>query len=298
VIAAAMLVVAAPAVAASNGRIALSASTGIGSSDIATVKPDGKGWRVLTPGDHEAYCAPSWSPDGSRIAFVEPDPAVPEPTDVQSGLLHVMNADGTDRRVLALAKPAPDCTTPTWSPDGDYIAYQGFDGINFREVYVIRSNGAGAPLAATDDDRPSFYSLWSPDGSQILSVSDDGYVYTTPVAFGPLGPSFGPPEPIIFGWLGVADWSPDGTRLVATRSDTPELRGVWTIDSDDGGNPQRVTTATSFDSAGSWSPDGARIAFTRDSHVFHIAADGSGEPVQVTQPRDGYVWFSQPDWRP
>jgi Tol biopolymer transport system component len=301
-IAAAVLAIATPAVAASNGRVALWASTGLGGrADIATLKSDGKGWRVLTPGDHEAYCAPSWSPDGARIAFVEPNPDAPQPTDVQSGRLHVMNADGTGDRVLALAQPAPDCVKPSWSPDGAYIAYQGFQGTNWRDVYVIRSSGLGAPTLASDDDSPSFSPAWSPDGSKILFGNDDAYLYTTSVAFGPLGPSFGSPQPVAFGWIGTEpDWSPGGTRLAVGRYDSEELRGLWTIDSGDGGNAQRVTAG--HDTSPSWSSDGARIAFTRQldglPHLFHTAADGTGEPVQVTQPRDGYVWFSQPDWQP
>jgi TolB protein len=215
-----------------------------------------------------------------------------------------MNADGSNRRVLALAKPAPDCTRPSWSPDGAYIAYQGFDGTNFRQVYAIRSNGAGAPTRVTNDEEPARMGVWSPDGSKILYASEDGYLYTTAVERGPLGLTFGAPEAVVSGWMGtMPDWSPDGTRLASRRYDLPELRGIWTIDSSDGGNPQQVTFGGHLDTEPAWSPDGTRIAFSRSLdgkgwQLFQTAADGGGEPVGFTQARDGYVWFFSPDWQP
>src|SRR3954464_7628707 len=90
--------------AVTNGRIAFEAMHVGGGSDIATVKPDGKGWTDLTPGSHPDYCAPAWSPDGTQIAFVEPRPQQPGGVDTGNGYVHVMNADGSGNRVLTLAR--------------------------------------------------------------------------------------------------------------------------------------------------------------------------------------------------
>src|SRR3954471_13873083 len=69
-----------------NGKIAFSRG-----GDIWTMNPDGSGQLNLT-NDATTQGSPSWSPDGTRIAFDE----------VDSGVIKTwtMKADGTDR-VLA-----------------------------------------------------------------------------------------------------------------------------------------------------------------------------------------------------
>ena len=68
---------------------------------------------------------PSWSPDGTQIAFRSERSGQPE--------VWVMNADGTGQRQLAAG------LSPAWSPDGSLIAFSGRAGLS-----VIRP-----------DDRPS-----------------------------------------------------------------------------------------------------------------------------------------------
>jgi Tol biopolymer transport system component len=69
------------------------------------MNPDGSGRRNLTrdPG-HDS--APSWSPDGRKIAF----------TTKRDGNfeVYVMNADGSEQQNLT-RNPAPD-RSPIWSP--------------------------------------------------------------------------------------------------------------------------------------------------------------------------------------
>jgi len=264
------------------------------------VKPDGKGWTDLTPGSHPDYCAPAWSPDGTQIAFVEPRPQLPGGVDPGNGYVHVMNADGSGDRVLTLARTLHECTSPTWSADGSYIAYGGFDGSNFERVYAIPSNGVGAPMPVTESDVPTTNPSWSTDGTQIAYDAMDGSgIHTIPVTRGPAGLSFGPPHRV--GGVGVdPDWSPDGARFAVASFSDP--RGIWTIGSSDGSDPQQVTSG-SVDGAPSWSPDGAAIAFDGTSpsgytEIFTVASDGSGTPVQVTvSGAHSFVFAAQPDWQ-
>ncbi|MBN1430502.1 MAG: PD40 domain-containing protein [Anaerolineae bacterium] len=73
---------------------------------------------------------PTWSPDGSRIAFVSERDGNPE--------IYIMNADGTDKRRLTENSYAD--TTPAFSPDGKWIAF-----ISRRDdkwdVYLMGLNG-------------------------------------------------------------------------------------------------------------------------------------------------------------
>jgi Tol biopolymer transport system component len=57
----------------------------------------------------EGASSPSWSPDGTRLVFVESD----------SGRVSIADADGTGVRAIAETSSA----APSWSPDGASIAY-------------------------------------------------------------------------------------------------------------------------------------------------------------------------------
>ncbi|MQA99207.1 MAG: hypothetical protein GEU78_02765 [Actinobacteria bacterium] len=73
---------------------------------IATIRPDGSRRRVLTTG----YW-PSYSPDGSRIAFQRCPNSTP-----RKCRFFVMDADGSDKgRISATTRPSGG---PTWSPNG------------------------------------------------------------------------------------------------------------------------------------------------------------------------------------
>lgn len=105
---------------------------------IHVLSLDGMGSKRLQPGD-----GPTWSPDGSTIAFNG------------GGSLTLMDADGSDVRPL-------DCTCPVrnggWSPDGSMIAYDSSDG----GIYILNLDGSGGARVAY---RPSygFYApLWRP----------------------------------------------------------------------------------------------------------------------------------------
>lgn len=99
--------------------------------DVAVVPAAGGRVKVLTSGAAPDY-EPAWSPRGDAIAFVS------ERLDRRPQLF-VMAADGSrERRLLADGDFA---ASPTWSPDGCWIAFaRGFE--RESEIYVIRADGS------------------------------------------------------------------------------------------------------------------------------------------------------------
>lgn len=103
---------------------------------------------------------PALSPDGAQIAYFDG-------MGDHSHNLWVMNADGTERRLL-LDEELPGfggghMNALTWSPDGEWLAFQTDDGI-----YLVRPDGTGLTLVVQGGyfgAAPGVH--WSPDGSRI-----------------------------------------------------------------------------------------------------------------------------------
>jgi TolB protein len=108
--------------------------------DIFVVNVDGSDLTQLTdtPGE-DGF--PSWSPDGSKIAFssTRDDCSNSDAADCRTtgdigpyDTVYVMNADGSDQRRLTLQFGM----FVDWSPDGQYLVFS--PGLN-----VIRPGGTG-----------------------------------------------------------------------------------------------------------------------------------------------------------
>jgi len=101
----------APAFSPDGSKLAYVAvsDSGAGFGGIYVADADGSNPHALTLSTKDT--APAWSPDGKHIAFQRGDAIV------------VVNADGSNERVIASATSWPYLSTPLWSPDSKLIAF-------------------------------------------------------------------------------------------------------------------------------------------------------------------------------
>jgi len=93
---------------------------------------------------------PQWSPDGAKIACIR-DAASP----ITWQELLVTNADGSGLKVLL---QSPHLAFPSWSPDGNWILFEGWlDGR--YDAYVVHADGTGL-ANVTHDPYAAFQPVW------------------------------------------------------------------------------------------------------------------------------------------
>ncbi len=174
---------------------------GIGNAEIYTSDLDGSDLdRLTTNGDMDVW--PTWSPDGSQIAFISN-------RDGDNDLF-VMNVDGLNQ--TNISNTTAHEWSPDWSPDGTQIVFSSNRSPGDLQIYLTTPDGMrGTRLTNTFPDNWS--PRWSPDGSEILFVSsrDDpwGDVWVMD--------QFGTNQRRLTTYAGPdgdPDCSPDGTQIV------------------------------------------------------------------------------------
>ncbi len=208
-----------------NGRITYMQFDDNGQFQIWVSNPDMTHQVQITPGTSDGWF-PSWSPDGTRIAFSSHS-SDPDPNDDAEVIdVFTMRPDGSD--VRKITDSVGTSAKPSWSPDGRWIVYSAdrADYPSAQGIYVIPSDGSAPPRRITTLPASSVWQelpRFSPDGSRLVFTEYRGgkelrkgaYVAEQSALF-TVRPD-GTDVRQITPW-GIhaqdADWSPDGKRLV------------------------------------------------------------------------------------
>ncbi len=105
-------------------------------AEIYVINVDGTGLTQLTNNNYEER-APTWSPDGTRIAFMC-RLGVPNASGIATFEICVMNADGTN--LVQLTSNGVLDATPSWSPEGQQIVFHRPVSGRFQ-LFLINSDG-------------------------------------------------------------------------------------------------------------------------------------------------------------
>ncbi len=237
---------------------------------------------ALTDDTTQVQSHPRWSPDGSRVLFLE-----------RGGVVSVPASGGAETAEVPPGRTGP-VISAAWAPDGKRIAYVVGDS-----VFVREARGDSHGIARVYEAHGC---AWSPDAAYLACGSGNAIALTPSVLFGNASPnrivsvrvSDGRVVPLtdsLFPNLSPV-WSPDG-RWVYYVSSRYGPRDIF-AQAVSGGAPRgpvlRLTTGLNAHTI-SLSTDGRRIAYADlaiESNAWSIAVPAhlpvpASSAVQLTQ---------------
>jgi dipeptidyl aminopeptidase/acylaminoacyl peptidase len=232
-----------------------------------------------------ASWSPSFSPDGTRIAFVSNLNGIPQVWTMPA-------TGGFPTLVTAFDDPVGFVT---WSPDGKWLAFNVAPGGGFNEqIYIVRPDGSEMRRLTEGGKENNFLGDWTPDGRALYfssnrrnSSSTDSYLIDS---------ASGQMRMVAEnrGVGGINDVSRDGQYAVVGRLINRGDNNLYLVNLSDG----KEALLTAHEGPGSFfggefAPDGRTVYFAsnkdRDLIAFaRVKIDEKGQPgpVEVLAARD------------
>ena len=261
-----------------DGRIVVS---NLETGQIETLNPDGTAVVPVSPPGETGF-QPSWSPDGSHIAFASDHAGDPR--------IFVVRANGTGMQQITDDPEGWVHNTPTYTPDGQRIIFTRCrpDPPGGCALFSIRTNGQDrhAVTAYDNPDKADFLADVSPDGARVAFArfNDHGILSQVWVARIDGSHAHAVTTPALE--AASPEWTKDGHHLLVTSNWQHVGENVYRV-RDDGSQLTKLTARKFPHNAemAAPSPSGAKIVYSDDqafpgiigAELFVMNPDGSGK---------------------
>lgn len=250
--------------------------------ELIVADADGANAKVVVKSP-DLLMSPAWSPDGSRLAYVE--------FDDHASHIYIQDVK-TGARQLVLSHEGVN-GAPAFSPDGGKLAVVLSSHPGDPDVYVL-DLATGKLRQITSSPAIDTEPAWLPDGSALVFTSDRGgspQLYEQKLG--------GPGQPQRITWDGNynadASVSPDGKSVALVHRENGALKiAILDLASE---NMKTMTDGPS-DKSPTFAPNGAMILYSAVDHGADVLATVSVDS-RVREELSGTSGeLSQPAWGP
>jgi eukaryotic-like serine/threonine-protein kinase len=229
--------------------------------------------------------APTFSPDGSQIAFAW------SPEGPQDQFDLYVKVIGSEKPLRLTTSPAK-FIFPSWSPDGRQIAFARW-APEGSGIYLVPALG-GPERKLADVEFTYFLNLglsWSPDG-KLLAYNDPGSRDTLPAKNTVVlldvaaldKRSLGQPSTDCL-WSTTPAFSPDGHSLAVACTPSIGVNDIFVMPVS-GGISRQITRVQSEVRGIAWTADGASLVFASEAGDLWQVARAGGQPEKLLAGRD------------
>jgi Tol biopolymer transport system component/DNA-binding winged helix-turn-helix (wHTH) protein len=242
---------------------------------------------TILGGTQRAAVEPAFSSDGQFIAYK----SLGDSPQLSVHYVPKLGHEGDTK----ISGNSADCC-PTWSPDGQSIAFSRIQN-GRREIYTVTSSGGAPRLLLSVPTKTEFAQLdWSPDGKSIAFTGDTAESAARIMVLSLNDLSV---LALTSGTGGHLDWgpaySPDGHQFAFVRGQIGSPNAEIFLMPAVGGEARQLTTANApVRDAPVWTSDGSRIVYSLnrngDTRLWQIPVTG-GTPEMISG-------AGSPSWHP
>ncbi len=209
--------------------------------------------------------------------------------------IYVMEIDGSNQVRLTI-NPARDYD-PSWSADGDRIAFVSNRDRGLEQIFVMDADG-GNQRRLTQMGKNSL-PTWSPDGKRIAFVSTRDGASRIYVMDENGENQESPTQEMVP--KGAPSWSPDGQWIAYSATDEAHIIQIYAVRVVGVPHLEKLTRDGPYKLQPAWSPDGNTIAYTswvfnlkRGQKTIHLMTSEGKHLKQLSEHHRGND--TDPDW--